>query len=628
MKIFLTILQVVVQFFSSWTVAYHFSLSTRLPTKFIHLPFLCVFSGVLYFFYKDYFISLKSRRLWPKGQGLFVLGTFFFCLLLGGLTLFISRPNGDDFSYFHRVLVQLENLDQPFFLGDTSHNMAGLPALSLMHVMTSYEPLVGLAASGVGLDPLWVYQNLMGLMIAALFPITYILLYKQLGLSRQASFWAAIAASLFLFLDGNVHRSFGNYAFVQCWKGKAILTTLLIPMAGLFCVRFLRSPSWRKFILVAMVAVSGVGLSGSGIFMIPLLIFAIGISYGIAFGNSWRRWEKVIVLSFAAFYPVGIAIAFKTNLLPQPSDISVWVNGWPNHWWQNLQLVIGDTKTLVRNLWILLVLPWLSLSQLNSRFWVGLSIVLSLMFVNPFMGPVWLSLINPGAYWRLAYLFPLPLCAGLIVSPRIWRKYKQKAWLQGFRIGMITIICLSVIRAYQFPTLPYENVPVSILPVRWKMPGEYKFIKSDVTFSQTISNQVSNKSVLASERMIVVLGLINPTVRFEATRAVETLHIFRNFEDAKSIGANRVAAQKATQTCKPMEAFWQSLDNVDALIINQCPQEDFGSFLEQLNVHQKGWKVANKAPSYTLFLRQKTRLEERRPSIAKIRGVKAHINTA
>ncbi|MEM8805747.1 MAG: DUF6077 domain-containing protein [Cyanobacteria bacterium P01_G01_bin.38] len=610
MKIFLTLLQIIIQFFASWTAAYHFSLLIRLPAKFTYVPFLCIVSIVLYLFYKDNLKSLKHHRFWPKGQGLSVLGTFFFCLLLGELTVFISRPNLDDFSYFHRVLVQLENLDQPFFLGDTSHNMAGLPALSLMHVMTSYEPLVGLLANWLGLDPLWVYQNLIGLIVAALFPITYILLYEQLGLSRYASLWAAIAASLFLLWDGNLHRSFGNFAFTRCWQGKGILITLLIPLAGLFCIRFLRYPSWRKFSLMAMVAISGVGLSGSGVFLIPLLIFAIAASYGIAFGNSWRRWKRSLIVCFAAFYPVGIAIAFNINLLPPPSNVSIWIDVWPNNWWQNiLQLVIGDTETLVRNVLILLILPLMGLSQLNSRFLVGLSIVLSLMFVNPLLGPVWLSLIKPGAYWRLAYLFPLPLCAGLIVSPNIWRKIKHRAWLRGLRIGMATMIGLSFVQAYQLPALPHKDPPKAD-PIYWKMPGEYKLVKSDLAFAQMISDQVSNRSVLTSEPMVGVLGLINSTVRFEATRPVETIHIFRNFKNSESIGENRVTAQKTTQTCKPTAAFWQSLDNVDALIIHKCPQEDFDNFLEQLAEQMKGWKIANEGPKYTLFLSNKTRLDQ------------------
>lgn len=608
MKVFITIIEIVVQLFASWTIAYHVSLLVQLPAQLIVLPFLAIFLISLYLFYQDSVKALKDFNvLWPK-QRTFLFGIFGFCLLLGSLTVFLSRPDYDDFSFFHRVLVQLRHLDQPFFLTDTGHNITGLPALSLTHVMTSYEPLVGLTANWLNIDPLWAYQNLAGFVVAALLPLVYFSLYRQLRLGQIAASIATIIAILFLFLDGNLHRSFGNFAFVRCWQGKAILAMLGVPIAILFCLRFLRCPSWRYFSLVAMVAISAVGLSGSGIFMIPFLIFAIALSYGFSDGNSWQRWKRIILLNLTVFYPVAIAIALKTGILPQPIDVAVWIEGWPATWWQNLQLVVGDLATLIRNLLILLLLPLIGLSRQNYRFLVGLSISLCLIFANPLLGSVWLNIVQPGAYWRLAYLFPLPLCTGLIASPLIWRTQKiraQKLPLHKLRIGLATIVALAIVHAYQFSVFSSENASI-----RWKTVAEYKLPEPELTFARTISDQVSNRQFLASESIVVALGLINPTVRFEATRPVETLHLLRNFRQPAE-GEARVLAQQTTMTCKPTKQFWQSLEDVNALILGKCPPEALTSLSNQLTTEPQTWKKVYQTPEYTLFLRETNRYAQR-----------------
>jgi hypothetical protein len=179
MPIFTLIIETAVQFFASWTIAYHLALLTRLPAQLSLLLLLTIFP-TSFFFDRHRLKSLKVSLRQLRNP--LALGVFSFCLLLGLLTCFGSRPDFDDFSFFHRVLVQLQHLDQPFFLTDTSHNLPGLPALSLTHTMTSYEPLVGLAANWLKLDPVWAYQNLSAFVVAFLLPLVYFSLYRQFRL--------------------------------------------------------------------------------------------------------------------------------------------------------------------------------------------------------------------------------------------------------------------------------------------------------------------------------------------------------------------------------------------------------------------------------------------------------------
>ncbi|MBI4859172.1 MAG: hypothetical protein HY815_02710, partial [Candidatus Riflebacteria bacterium] len=65
-------------------------------------------------------------------------------LASAGVALCTCRPDPDDLSYLHRAIAQTVRLEQPFSLGDTAHDVSGLPALSVLHVTTSFEPLPAL----------------------------------------------------------------------------------------------------------------------------------------------------------------------------------------------------------------------------------------------------------------------------------------------------------------------------------------------------------------------------------------------------------------------------------------------------------------------------------------------------
>ena len=221
------------------------------------------------------------------------------------------------------------------------HNLPGLPPLSLVHVMTSYEPLMALTAHWLGADPLSAYQNVGALVAGALLPIVYVLLYRQFRLSKAITIAATFVALIFLVLDGNEHRSFGNVALVRLWQGKTILWTLFLPLTLLIAYRFLAQSSSRRFCLVAMVAICGVGLSNSGIFLAPVLIFSVSVAYLLSYGISRKHMQRAVLLNVASFYCIAIAVAVQVGIIPQPTNTIEWWIGWTWVWWENLNLVIG-----------------------------------------------------------------------------------------------------------------------------------------------------------------------------------------------------------------------------------------------------------------------------------------------
>ena len=168
-----------------WTFAYQLVLIVRWPAKTITWCFLAL--AIAGFFLLAAFWN-KTNATPAKGYRFHLSHLF---LLIFGLgyamtVLFVRRPNQDDVVYFHRVLTQLLDLNQPIYLRQTSVDMDAA-AFSPVHLATSYEMFMGFLGHYLGIDPLYFYQ-VIGHAIAA-FSLPFVLYWciRRFGLNR----WAA-----------------------------------------------------------------------------------------------------------------------------------------------------------------------------------------------------------------------------------------------------------------------------------------------------------------------------------------------------------------------------------------------------------------------------------------------------
>lgn len=503
----------------------------------------------------------------------------------GLLLLLISNPNPDDYNFFHRALVQLHHLDQPFVLTDTGHNVVGLPPLSALHVATSYEPFVAIGAAIVGIDPLQAYHNLSLLIAVTLLTATYVLLYQHFGLSQIQSVIATGAALLFMLLDLRLDaRSFGNI-LLYLWIGKVILWGVLIPITWLMADRFLKQPTLRQFSLVALTGICAVGLSGSGLFMIPTLIFAISIAHLVCNGISFRNLRHAIVLNLASCYCAAIVGASLLGIIASPSNIAAWSAGWTTIWWQNLGLIESDRTILIRDLFILLILPLLSLAKPFNRQVLLLTVSLCLVFANPVLGPLWIKVVQPAAYWRLLFLFPLPWCAGLIICPFLQPAQKHYRRLSQ---ALCVVVGVAILQAHFTARTSWVETGNY---VHYKLPWEYRFPLAESTFVQSISEHLENRNVLAPDSIAVVLALASPTTKFEAIRG--TLHHFANANRVEE-GQRRLLAQEFITTCERTPereaALLTSLKlGVDTIILGNCQSQQKVSLIQRIKEINPAW---------------------------------------
>lgn len=577
-------LELAVLAFGTATLAYHLTFLARAPAHTLVLIWPALALPAAY----------AWRRSWPTPSSVSEARTTrvtagLLALVAGGLALLLARPDLDDYSFFHRAVAQLEHLDEPFLRDETSHGML-LPPLSNHHLLTAYEPLVALAADRLGLDPILLYQNGAPFLAGILLIGVWLALYRHVGLDWWMSLTATATALAFHLLDGGPHRSFGNFGIVRLWHGKAILATVVLPLVLLLALRFLRDPSLRRWSVLALAAVSGVGLSSSAIFLIPALAAAVGLAH-LTSGRP-QAWRQSLLIQAAVGYASMLGLAIGLDWLPRPIDSRIWTS-FPEDWWQNVSLVVGGRLLGTRDLAITLALPMLVLAPPFRRLVPMISLALVAIFTNPWTGPLWLHLVEAAAYWRFVYLLPVTWCAGLLAAAFAGGGLKWQRRLA------VSVILLLAIAAFPGSTL----AP----PTFWHRPWAYKFSPRPLDFALEAVDRLAGRRVLAPPAM-VILPLMDPSITLVAGRPFQTLHSFRNL-GREAEGERRLRAQALVVRGGTDPALRNALDRsldagVDALIVRRPALADLRSALEERRLPRDGerWFVDLEHRDFILLL--------------------------
>ncbi len=513
------LVEVPVALFSAWTLAYHLTLALGLPARRVCLVWI-VALGLL--------APLARGRQRRGGSVSFAVAALLLAGVAGTAAVVFSAPNLDDLSFFHRAALQLRHLRDPFFRVDTVHDARNVPNLSVLHSMTSYEPLMAMGARALGLDPLVTYQRAGAFGAGAFLAMTLVLLAAEFGAGPGLALAQATAALGFLAIDGNAARALGNVTVQRFWQGKCILWGALLPATLLLAHRFLRRPGARSLAFVGLAGIAAVGLSGSATFLFTALVVCIAVAWPIASRGGRPAIATAALLPLGAAYPAAIGAAFAAGVLPRP-DMSLWGN-WEPDWWRNVYgYVVGDGRTLLRDAVLLFVVPALGLRGVDRRFLPLLSLVVVATMMNPLSGPIVLRHVTPANYWRLAYLLPLLPCAGLAATCCLAPSQSTLARAAG-------VLALAVV-LWSFDASALLRNPRCAL-------GDPCLPARELAFARHALPHLGPRDrVLAPEEVVWVLGLLEPRLRFVAGRTIETRGLFLSAGRADE-GIVRDAAQR------------------------------------------------------------------------------------
>ncbi|UCF81774.1 MAG: hypothetical protein JSV08_05005 [Acidobacteriota bacterium] len=364
----------------------------------------------------------KSISLRPEGgdyRACFLL--LFLCLLGGVLSFLAVRPDLDDVNLIGgRAVYFLANDTVPLDLNYHHNALVDFPVYYLLQFAHTMDLLWGYFAYVGGLPVLDIFHFLGSFLGGMLIPAAWFLALSRFARPKNQLLVIAgvIAILAYLAMDGETHRTFGNFAFVRIWQGKALLMSVFVPLFAAFSLDWFHRSSpynWFKLFVLGMLAA---GLTSTAVFLVPLLSLVLALGYVCAAGVSLRTIKGLAGYFASLGYLVGVALYMRLLMDPAHMQIIGFEQGFPFTFLGQHMLVFQGW--LSRSSWTFYLTTVVSLMLLprpGKRFLAGWLISTIVLVLNP-LAMSWiayhLSTIN--AYWRLFYVLPFPLTVGIATS--------------------------------------------------------------------------------------------------------------------------------------------------------------------------------------------------------------------
>jgi hypothetical protein len=569
------ILEVAIEVFAAWTLAIHACMAFAAPAA-LAWPGFLVLVAALHFASRGRWRVAREAGRSDANQALAALALG---LAFSIPALFLLTPSGDDFNFFHRAIWQLTHLGEPFTTGDTAFSAPGLHAISPLHVLTSWELGVAMTAKVLGLDPLGVYHNGTIPITSALIGCLFVLWLRELGYGALAALVGTCGIFFFFVVDDPSFRSYG-IAWRMLWVGKMVQWLLLFPLALLFAWRYLRdenaAPRLRWLLHPALCAVAAVGLSGTGVFLLPGVFAAASLAAFVSGPLVVSRAVRCGALNVASLYCFAIAGLLLSGLLAQPADMSAWTESFPTNWFDSLFLVFGHGTGLARGAFFALVVPCVLLRGAERRFIAFYALALIAIFANPLTGPLWIEAAQPGSYWRVALLLPASLGVAVAVAAAVEA-------VQGFRVRADTrtrpafaigILALGVVFVAASGMATPRGRTRMQHEYATKAPFALRVPAAHARFLAPVRNELSGRRLLAAPGISTTAPLLFPSIRVDAARLKDTRHVFANI-GRPAEGERRIAAWQWAGRCSPDPAGARAAaqllaSGTNALVVRDC----------------------------------------------------------
>lgn len=563
---------------ASCTLAYEIILFKQLPLWFAY-PFFAFFFIVLLLLkkYRGTNSDLKPFEIDKITVGLISFGII--CFLINTFTL---RPDPDDSSYLHRAVFSLLDLNAPISLYHTAHDLKDLPAISPVHLTTSIEVFSVLFAHTFGLEPISFVHNYVGGISLFIFPFVLYVFFQHLGFSDKNSLIGILITLLLYIFSGDSHQDWGNFTIVRAWQGKTILILLIVPLSSLLTFRFLCLGSKEDLLRLNLAAISGIGLSGSALFLIP---FIVGFSILGNVPYQFRQtvfFKRTLLLGTVLIPFLFLAILIKAGALPDTPNKEVWAvefYGLGDGTRAELLVLartIFKTKTTI---WFYLISIFgiFTLYKEHPRIlqFLTSTILVCVALILPPFSSLLIQITLPAAYWRLAYASHMPFIISIFIL--LILDYREKTNLPQRLSGKFsfsqseTSQIQKIINSKpnkeerrQHP-IQVEKISKRLLGLCFfagfiffktstinyqifSKPHALKFNNNQTEAVELIKNWVPSNTVALIPKELIPIGLIRPDIQMLSTHPLETLHVFLN-AGHKDEGENRIAAQKDLLIC-------------------------------------------------------------------------------
>jgi hypothetical protein len=385
------------------------------------------------------------------------------------VTLMANRPDADDAFYQSIPATLLRLPAQPVLLHDTIYRVASLPIQLPVYRTHSYEVMIGVIARMTGIQPAVIAYLLLPPLFAALCVVAWAQLLRLLAPKQ----WAMTLVILFLcvLMLGETHHSYGNFAFVRMFQGKAILATFIVPCIICLAIEYSRDGTARSWIALSASQIAAIGITSTGLFVAPA---AAGLALVSAWSPNAVSTRRLVFGIFASFYPFAVAAALASTTHGGEGFVTAdamppmlpWLNSTLGPWSAALLLAT-------------LLASWsFAGARAQARLLLASALCFLLAVLNPYTYQFAADhFTGTSTYWRLFWALPAPCMLAILLGHLAQRAAQAKPRTLAFAMCLV-LAAGSVVFFLHAGSLRKDNF-VSLGMPGFKVPAvEYPLAKN------------------------------------------------------------------------------------------------------------------------------------------------------
>jgi hypothetical protein len=328
------------------------------------------------------------------------------------LTLVVHRFDIDDAFYANIAVAAADAPSRALYSVDTLLGIPDLPLHNPAQKVLTLELLNAAVSRLTGLPALLCLHVISAGFAALLIPLCQARLHRQLLPRSPAWIAAVLATTVVLLVAGDTHRSFGNYAFVRLWQGKAIFLTIALPLIYAYAIRFSASGALGDWLRLFAAQVASVGLTATAIWAAPL---AGGLALASQFRTDARGLGVFTRGVGACLYPVGVGLAMRG---PVSQVVEVTAESYaPGAWLSDsLAKILGTHRFELVALAAIFLLFACARSDALRRFAIFVPLGALLTVANPYLEEWVRASVTGPSHWRVVWAIPVPILLGLLIA--------------------------------------------------------------------------------------------------------------------------------------------------------------------------------------------------------------------
>ncbi len=343
------------------------------------------------------------------GSASLEFGLFALALLCAGIALVAHRPDVDDSFYLNLAVGAVDRLSWPLLSGDTLHGIEGIPLHLSVYKLHSYELFNAVLSRISGLPAIVCFHIVSTAVGAALVPLAFAALWRQL--TPRQWLWGVAATLLVLVAAGETHRSYGNFSLVRMWQGKAIALYVFLPLVHAYAIRFALEPGRRNALLLAAAQVAALGCSASLVWVAPAGA-AIALASALALRPHSLRTFALGLSTSAYLVIAGLAVKAGMSSVPAMArafDPAAELG-------KALEVTLGSDALLIVSLGAILCAWACWPAGLARRYAIAFPLAVGALLLNPYFADFVHRHLTGPSYWRAMWALPVPVLLALVLT--------------------------------------------------------------------------------------------------------------------------------------------------------------------------------------------------------------------